>query len=123
MEAFIGQNIEVGKAEASPRPLRFRLAGQIHDVAEVLHERVDTGFGSLPPGSRKWYTRRHRRYYTVRDSEGDVFEMYLDYSNRRKRTWWLVKRWGKEDRTAWRDSTMDEEKGQRSGLHKRTNLT
>ena len=90
MEEFISERIEVEKAETCPRPIRFKWRGEVHEVAEVLHERVDTGFGTLPPRSRKWYTRRHRRYYVVKDSKGDVFEMYLDYANRRKPTWWLV---------------------------------
>ena len=80
------------KAETSPRPVRFMWREEVHDVAEVLHERVDIGFGGLPTRSRKWYTRRHRRYYVVRDSQGDVFEMYLDYANRKKPTWWLVEK-------------------------------
>jgi hypothetical protein len=29
----------------------------------------------------------------VRDSEGDVFKMYLDYANRKKPTWWLAEKW------------------------------
>lgn len=93
MEEFVGEKIEVEQAEESPRPLRFKWRGEAHDVVEVLQERVDTGFGGLPRGSRKWYTRRHRRYYVVRDSQGDLFEMYLDYANRERPTWWLVKRW------------------------------
>ncbi len=92
MERFLGEQIEVEQASSSPRPLRFTWRGRVHEVAEVLSQHVDTGFGALPPRSRRWYTRRHRRYYTVRDAEGTIFEIYLDYANRRKRTWWLVKR-------------------------------
>ena len=92
MEEFIGERIEVKKAETSPTPVRFSWRGGHHDVVEVLNEWVDIGFGSLPPRSRKWYNRRHRRYYVVRDAEGHVFEIYLDYANRRKLTWWLVQR-------------------------------
>jgi hypothetical protein len=92
MEEFIGEKIEVEKAETSPRPMRFTWRGRDHDVAEVLHEWVDKGFGGLGPRSRKWYTRRHRRHFVVRDAEGQVFEIYLDYANRQKRTWWLLHR-------------------------------
>jgi len=99
MGEFFGEKIEVVKAEMSPRPVRFKWRGVTYDVAEVLHERVDIGFGDLPHRSRKWYTRRHRRYYIVSDSAGSVFEMYLDYANRRKQTWWLVKRWKQENHT------------------------
>ncbi len=92
MEEFIGERIEVEKALTSPRPTRFTWRSGHHDVVEVLREWVDIGFGTLPPRSRKWYNRRHRRYYAVRDAEGRVFEIYLDYANRRKRSWWLVRR-------------------------------
>jgi len=92
MDEFISEAIEVEQAPTSPRPVRFTWRGQVHDVAEILGHRVDIGFGDLPPRSRRWYTRRHRRYYLVKDARGDVFEMYLDYSNRSRKTWWLVKR-------------------------------
>jgi hypothetical protein len=117
MEEFIGEKIEVEKAETSPRPIRFTWRGQSHEVAEVLHEWVDKGFGGIPPGSRRWYNRRHRRHYVVKDADGQPrhsdggvnrlapplvrfgnrngggglpFEIYLDYANRQKRTWWLL---------------------------------
>ena len=41
MEEFLGRRIQVDTAETSPRPLRFKLGGQVHDVADVLQERVD----------------------------------------------------------------------------------
>ena len=93
MQELLGETIEVEQAKTSPRPIRFKWRGRTHDIVKVLQVRVDTGFGSMPPRSRKWYTRRHRRYYVVKDSEGDTFEIYLDYANRKKRTWWLVKKW------------------------------
>jgi hypothetical protein len=92
MEEFFGEQIEVKKEETSPQPLRFTWRGEDHEIIEVLEERVDTGYGNLPPRSRKWYTRRHRRYFIVRDKKGDCFEIYLDYSNRQKQSWWLVRR-------------------------------
>ncbi len=92
MEEFVGESIEVEKAETSPRPVRFKWRGQIHEVAEVLDEHVDIGYGNLPPNSQKWNTRRHRRYYVVKDSQGDVFKIYLDYANRKKPTWWLAEK-------------------------------
>ena len=92
MGEFIGERIEVEKAETSPRPVSFSWRGGHHDVVEVLREWVDIGFGGVRPGSSKWYNRRHRRYYVVRDGEGCVFEIYLDYANRRKPSWWLVER-------------------------------
>ena len=96
MEEFFGEQIEVEKEEASPRPVSFTWHGEVHDVVEVLNERLDTGFGVLPRRSRKWYTRRHRRYYIVKDAQGDVFEIYLDYSSRRKQSWWLTRRFDRK---------------------------
>ena len=90
MDQFVGEQIEVEQASDSPRPVRFTWRGCVHEVAEVLTQSVDIGHGDVPPRSRHWYTRRHRRCYTVKDSEGAVFEICLDYADRRKRTWWLV---------------------------------
>jgi hypothetical protein len=92
VEEFVGEKIEVEQAPSSPRPVRFKWRGRVHEVVEVIRQRVDTGFGGLPPGSRRWYTRRHRRYYIVRDAEGEVLEIYLDYANRKRCSWWLVRR-------------------------------
>jgi hypothetical protein len=92
MEEFVGESIEVEKNETSPRPVRFKWRGQIHEVAEVLDEHIDTGYGNLPSSSHNWRTRRHRRYYVVKDSQGDVFKIYLDYANRKKPTWWLAEK-------------------------------
>jgi hypothetical protein len=89
---FIGENIEVDTVPSSPRPRSFRWRGEIHIVAEVIDERVDTGYGSLPVHSRTWYNRRHRRYFDVKDTNGEIFEMYMDYAHRRHPSWWLVKK-------------------------------
>ena len=92
MDEFVGEKIDVQQAQWSPRPVRFTWRGEEHDVAEVLRVWVDAGFGDLSPRSRKWFNRRHRRHYVVKDSQGQVYQMYLDYANRQKRTWWLVKK-------------------------------
>ncbi len=92
MAEFLGEKIEVERDPKFPRPVSFKWRDEVHVVAEVLEEWVDTGFGTAPERSRKWFTRRHRRYFIVRDSAGDVFEIYLDYANRSNQTWWLVKK-------------------------------
>ncbi len=91
MEEFLAERIDVERGETSPDPVRFYWRGEAHEVREILHVRVDTGFGNLPPRSGRWYLRRHRRYYVVRDSQGRVFEIYLDYADRKRQTWWLVR--------------------------------
>jgi len=92
MEEFIAEQISVQQAQMSPRPVRFTWRGRDYLVAAVLGVWVDTGFGDLPPRSRKWYNRRHRRHYLVKDQQDRIFEIYLDYANRRKPSWWLLKR-------------------------------
>ena len=91
-DEFIGKEIQVEQSTVSPRPVRFVWRDETHEVAEVLAVRVDTGFGDLPARSRRWYTRRHRRYYVVKDAHGAFFEMYLDYADKRRRRWFLVRR-------------------------------
>ncbi len=91
MNEFVGEQIDVEQSQYSPRPVRFKWRGEVHDVATVLDCHVDIGFGDMPPRSRRWYTRRHRRYYTVKDGKGEVFEIYLDYANKEKKSWWLTR--------------------------------
>jgi len=98
MAEFLGERIEVQTAANSPRPVSFAWGGEVHVVAKVLSERVDTGFGSLPPRSRVWYNRRHRRRFTVQDTNGDVFDIYMDYARLKRPTWWLI---GKSADTNW----------------------
>jgi hypothetical protein len=84
--------LEVERAASAPTPLRFTWRGRVHQVAEVLHQWVDAGYGAGHPGrSRRWYTRRHRRYFVVRDEAGDQFELYLDYADRARQSWWLLR--------------------------------
>ncbi len=92
MDEFISEPIDVERASDGPAPARFMWRGQNHEVSQVIRSYVDIGYGDHPPMSRRWYTRRHRRYYTVKDASGAVYQMYLDYSNKSKPTWWLVKR-------------------------------
>ena len=92
MDEFVDEPIEVQQEASSPRPRRFKWRGQWHEVAEVVRQFVDTGFGEMPPRSRKWYTRRHRRHYILRDRDGGQFHIYLDYSNRARLRWILVNR-------------------------------
>jgi len=70
--------------------LIFDLQFSIANWQSAIPEWVDKGFGGIPSGSRRWYNRRHRRHYVVKDADGQTFEIYLDYANRQKRTWWLL---------------------------------
>ena len=91
-QQFIGESIQVDTVGGSPRPQSFRWRGEHHTVAQILDEHVDVGFGSLPVHSRTWWNRRHRRYFRVCDTNGDIFELYMDYAHRRTPSWWLVKK-------------------------------
>ena len=92
MNEFISERIEVEQSAKGPEPVRFRWRDEEHEIEQVMSVRVDTGHGLTPPKSRKWYTRRHRRYYIVRDTEGQLFEMYLDYGDKKNPTWILSRR-------------------------------
>lgn len=89
---FLAEEVQVEQPAGSPRPVRFVWRDETHEVAEVLSVRVDTGHGGLPRRAQRWYTRRHRRYYILKDTDGVVFEMYLDYADRKHRRWFLVRR-------------------------------
>jgi hypothetical protein len=92
-EQFVGERLDVEQEDGAPAPRRFTWRGDVHLVAQVLHQWVDAGFGPGHPGrSRRWYTRRHRRYFVVCDEAGDQFEMYLDYADKAHHSWWLVRR-------------------------------
>ena len=68
MDELIGEAIEVERAADSPRPVRFRWRNEVHEVVEIDREWVDTGYGDLPRRSRRWFNRRHRRCFVVRDA-------------------------------------------------------
>jgi hypothetical protein len=92
MDELIAEAVEVEHAADSPRPLRFRWRNEVHEVVEIDREWVDTGYGSLPRRSRRWFNRRHRRCFVVRDAKGERFMLYLDYSDRSRPTWFLASR-------------------------------
>jgi ribose 1,5-bisphosphokinase PhnN len=92
MTELLSEQIEVKRAENRPLPLSFKWHEQEYIVETVMKEWVDAGFGLTPPGSRRWYNRRHRRYFIVKCTDGEVFEMFQDYSQKSKITWWLVKK-------------------------------
>jgi len=84
---FIGREIEVQLSdEAVRRPLAFRLGGKRYEVAEVLANWQDHGFGSIKPEARGWRTQHRRNFYRVRTTDGEVFEIYADWmASRRQR--------------------------------------
>ncbi len=92
MEKFLTEKIEVEQSASSPHPVSFTWRGEVYTVAEVVEEWVDTGFGTANERSRVWFNRRHRRWFVVRTTADELFEMYKDYADNRKFTWWLTKK-------------------------------
>lgn len=89
MPTFVGEKIAVETDGAIKQPVSFRWRGGEHRVAEVLLSWFDWGF---PAGSkqRDWKARRHRNYFRVRTTAGDVFEIYLDRGNKRGPGEWYL---------------------------------
>ena len=97
---FIGKAIEVelGEGEA-PSPVAFHLGRKEHRVAEVLQRWEDQGFGQQIPGHQDRSGHGQRVYYRVRTSDGEVYELYLDWQadrrlgkHRQEKSRWFVHR-------------------------------
>lgn len=83
---FIGKPIEVELSEeAPPAPVAFRLGRQRHEVAEVLSRWEDQGYGQRIRGHIDRLGQGQRVYYRVRTAEGEVFELYVDWSPARRK--------------------------------------
>jgi hypothetical protein len=78
MPEFFGRQIEVATSGEVKVPVSFRLDDREYIISEVLESWPDHGYGKSPPKRKKWYHRRHRNYYRVKTTEGDVFEIYYD---------------------------------------------
>ncbi len=82
---FLGREIEVRLSEdEAAAPLAFRLGTREYKIAEQLTTWEDRGFGNLQRG-RDWRQQQQRRYYRVRTEEGEVYELYADWSPARRR--------------------------------------
>lgn len=90
---FIGQEIEVTTSGDIKVPVSFRWDNRDYIIADILEQWPDYGFGKQPPKRKKWYHRRHRNYYRVKITEGDVFEIYYDrgtsLSHPKLKKWYL----------------------------------
>jgi hypothetical protein len=81
---FLGKVIEVelGGGEA-PSPVAFRLGKTEHRVAEVLQRWEEQGSGQQIPGHQR-RGQAQRVHYRVRTSEGEVYELYVDWQADRR---------------------------------------
>jgi hypothetical protein len=80
--------------EGIKQPGAFVWRGERFEVAELLNEWQEVGFGA-GERTRTWYRRRHRNHYRVRTLDGAMYELYLDRGSGR-RIWTLHKRLGEQ---------------------------
>jgi len=90
---FVHEEIEVEFARKPGPPVAFVWREKRFAIAEVLAAWADYGFGPFRYPAR-WWQRRHRNYYRVRTTEGEVVEFYLDRGRDR---WVLYRRWAAEE--------------------------
>ncbi len=82
---FVGREVEVTLSEDEvPLLLAFRLGSREYKIAEQMASWQDRAFGNLRRG-RDWRQPQQRRYYRVRTEEGEVYELYADWSTERRR--------------------------------------
>jgi hypothetical protein len=79
VKEFYGKKIAVNYNQLSglKLPVSFVWRGKTYRVREIIDSWMDHGFGSLST-RRRWWLRRHRYYYQIATSEGDIFEIYYD---------------------------------------------
>ena len=92
---FFSREIEV-KVNGEVRvPTSFRLGDREYIISQVIDAWHDYGFGRSPLRHRNWWQRRHRNYYRVKATRGEVFEIYYDrgtsLSHPGHRKWFLYR--------------------------------
>lgn len=75
---FFGREIEVTVSGEVKVPVSFRLDEQEYVISKIIEAWHDRGFGLSPLRRRKWWQRRHRNYYRVKTTQGEIFEIYYD---------------------------------------------
>ena len=92
---FVDRQIEVQLSEdKAPVPLAFHLGSRQYKIVEQLATWEDHAFAALQRG-RDWRQQQQRRYYRVRTEDGEVYELYADWSPGRRR------RKGEAQTTRW----------------------
>ena len=78
---FLGKEIQVMTDGEVKAPAVFVLDQHRYVISQIVQEWQDHGFGPSASGRRKrWWERRHRNYYLVKTSDGELFEIYYDRS-------------------------------------------
>ena len=75
---FFGREVEVSVSGEVKVPTAFRIDNREYVISEIVLAWQDHGFGPTTPSRKRWWQRRHRNYYRVRTTEGEVFEIYYD---------------------------------------------
>jgi len=75
---FFGQEIKVTVSGEVKVPASFRLGEREYVISEIIADWANHGFGQSPLRRKRWWQRRHRNYYRVKTTEGEVFEIYYD---------------------------------------------
>jgi hypothetical protein len=95
-ERFLARRIEVTTGGDIKVPVSFKLDDREYVIAEVLESWPDHGYGNQPLKRKKWYHRRHRNYFRVKTTEGDVYEIYHDRGTKlthpELKKWYLTRR-------------------------------
>lgn len=88
---FMEREIEVEGAKDAPRrPVAFKIEGRRYVVAGILSTWEDQSPGSPGRGPQSY----HRTFYRLRTEEGDLFDIYFDWAEarRRHRDRWVLHR-------------------------------
>ncbi len=92
---FFGREIKVTVSGEVKVPASFRLDDREYVISDIIAAWPDYGFGRSPLRSRKWWQRRHRNYYRVKTTQGEVFEIYYDrgtkLSHPERKKWFLYR--------------------------------
>jgi Domain of unknown function (DUF6504) len=76
---FLGKEIQVTTDGEVKAPATFILDQHQYVISQIVQEWPDHGFGPTASGRRKrWWQRRHRNYYLVKTTDGELFEIYYD---------------------------------------------
>lgn len=82
---FVGREVDVRLSEDEKAvPLAFRLGAREYKVAERIASWEDKAFAARQRGG-DWRQQQQRQYYRVRTEEGEVYELYADWSPTRRR--------------------------------------
>lgn len=77
MPRFIGEKIDVQTSGDIKQPVSLVWHDQVYQVSEIIASWFDWGF-SAAAVQKNWRTRRHRNYFRLRTTSGEIFEIYLD---------------------------------------------